>query len=349
MREKTIDVLKGIGIISVVIGHATWTISLGKYSFDIGRFVYLYHIALFIFAAGYVFKKDAVKEFSGFLWKKVKSLYIPFLKYATLLLLLRPVCIKMGILSESKNISDYLSMFINILLFQTFGEFASALWFVPMFFITNIIFAVLIRSSGKFRYANQVLLMGVIFFGIMGIELVSRNMSYLYRIEIAFMYIPIMGLGYCIKKYWEKIQKVFLLLPGVIAGIIIYSISNRTGSYIDVSCNMIMGKILFYVVTVLGIYFSVSVSRFICKFKIISDVLAKIGQYTFLIMAFHLITSKMIDWIYINVTQSNYDMLLAFPRGLQQLTLLYWIGNTLFPIGGYLLIKRMKGKVLNAK
>lgn len=44
-RDAFIDILKGIGIVSIVIGHSSWL--LPKTQFPIGPFVYTYHIMLF--------------------------------------------------------------------------------------------------------------------------------------------------------------------------------------------------------------------------------------------------------------------------------------------------------------
>ena len=44
-RDIFIDILKGIGITSIVIGHSSWNMPLTQ--FPIGPFVYTYHIMLF--------------------------------------------------------------------------------------------------------------------------------------------------------------------------------------------------------------------------------------------------------------------------------------------------------------
>lgn len=56
-RSTSIDVLKGIGIISVVIGHAMNTDNYYSGSVElIRKFVYLYHLAVFFFCSGYLLK-----------------------------------------------------------------------------------------------------------------------------------------------------------------------------------------------------------------------------------------------------------------------------------------------------
>ena len=60
-RNKDIDILKGIGIISVVIGHALNTeIFKSDFSEATRKFVYIYHLGIFFFCSGYFFKVSSV-------------------------------------------------------------------------------------------------------------------------------------------------------------------------------------------------------------------------------------------------------------------------------------------------
>ena len=63
-RNKLIDICKGIGIISIVIGHASWNIPIGNIDIPIIPFVYLYHLAIFFFfaLAFYIRKKRMIGE-----------------------------------------------------------------------------------------------------------------------------------------------------------------------------------------------------------------------------------------------------------------------------------------------
>ncbi len=60
-RNMEIDVLKGIGILSVVLGHV-WVQDdfPGIYTNMAHNFVYTYHMMLFIFVAGYLFRKAPI-------------------------------------------------------------------------------------------------------------------------------------------------------------------------------------------------------------------------------------------------------------------------------------------------
>ncbi len=55
-RDKTLDVLKGIGIILMVVGHS---------GSRLANFIYLFHMALFFMASGYVWNDKKVKNFTA--------------------------------------------------------------------------------------------------------------------------------------------------------------------------------------------------------------------------------------------------------------------------------------------
>ncbi len=86
-RVEWIDVARGIGICLIVLGHVLPNC-------DIRKFLYGFHVPLFFFLSGATFRPGS--SFAVFLKKKCKSLLIPY----------------------------WIVMFISILLFAWFGEYA---------------------------------------------------------------------------------------------------------------------------------------------------------------------------------------------------------------------------------
>lgn len=62
-----------IGIISVVFGHSGWGISLLYDWFP----PYSYHLALFLFCSGYLYKKTSTNNVILYILHKIKTLIIP--------------------------------------------------------------------------------------------------------------------------------------------------------------------------------------------------------------------------------------------------------------------------------
>lgn len=130
-RDKTIDVLKGIAIISVVLGHA-WNcdhfdIKAMKIAHD---FVYTYHIILFVFISGYLFHHMSIKTY---VVKRIKSLYILTVVAVFFSFLLYPIWRLFGIV-EPQNITYFIKGICKAIVFVPNGIFTGALWYVPYIF-----------------------------------------------------------------------------------------------------------------------------------------------------------------------------------------------------------------------
>lgn len=97
-RDNFIDAVKGVGIISIVLGHACWNVNVGKYIIPVGPFVYLYHLTIFAFCTGYVYKSNSETIWS-YIAKRLKSMYCPFVLYSIMYMACRNIFIEMGVLA----------------------------------------------------------------------------------------------------------------------------------------------------------------------------------------------------------------------------------------------------------
>ncbi|MEG0019892.1 MAG: acyltransferase family protein, partial [Oscillospiraceae bacterium] len=71
-RDLSMDIVKGIGIILMVVGHS-------KSPFT--AFIYSFHMPLFFIVSGYLFNikySESLKSSFGYMIKKLKELYIPY-------------------------------------------------------------------------------------------------------------------------------------------------------------------------------------------------------------------------------------------------------------------------------
>ncbi|WP_420852164.1 acyltransferase family protein [Paenibacillus hamazuiensis] len=73
MRIIHIDILKGLGIIFVVMGHIFDPFSWFP--------VYSFHMALFLFASGYLYKPNHESNIITFFKRRVINLLIPYFSY----------------------------------------------------------------------------------------------------------------------------------------------------------------------------------------------------------------------------------------------------------------------------
>ena len=91
-RDISVDILKGIGIILVVVGHANCPQNLRN-------IIYSFHMPLFFICSGLFFSFKDADDFNGFLIRRIKRLYFPFVKWSVIFLLLHNVFFKIGILN----------------------------------------------------------------------------------------------------------------------------------------------------------------------------------------------------------------------------------------------------------
>lgn len=92
-RDTTISICKGLAIILMVIGHADCPR-------DISIFLYEFHMPLFFMAAGYFFSLRYLDDEATFVKKRIKGLYMPFLKWSVFFLIIHNWMFSLGILNE---------------------------------------------------------------------------------------------------------------------------------------------------------------------------------------------------------------------------------------------------------
>lgn len=73
------NIVKGLGILLVVIGH---TMSPWR------DFIYTYHMSLFFFVSGILYKEKYSFDFFCFLSRRMKTLWLPYIKYGILYIFL---------------------------------------------------------------------------------------------------------------------------------------------------------------------------------------------------------------------------------------------------------------------
>lgn len=129
-RVPVFDVLKGIGIFLVVLGHVTHHENLGSW-------IYAFHMPLFFMVAGFFYRpKD------NYVWKQFKSLLVPYFVFA--LLSFAYWCFIESKFRPVKSGMDVIAQFTNIFYPMNMVEkpgphiFNVVLWFLPCLFVTSL-------------------------------------------------------------------------------------------------------------------------------------------------------------------------------------------------------------------
>jgi len=89
MRNDSVTIAKGLGILLMVIGH------VGAWSFA-NTWVSMFHMAVFFFFAGYCMKEKYLVDFKSFSMRRIQGIYLPFIKWNLIFMLLHNVFAHMG-------------------------------------------------------------------------------------------------------------------------------------------------------------------------------------------------------------------------------------------------------------
>lgn len=140
-RVENIDVLKGIGILFMVLGHM-------HFSKTFNHYVYAFHMPLFFLISGYLYKKPALLKQA--IWRKAKSLLIPYFSFG----------IGYWILWVALHGKEAENLFAPLreLLFNGIDGlmYESALWFLPTLFVAYISFALIDKKITGFAYKTVI-------------------------------------------------------------------------------------------------------------------------------------------------------------------------------------------------
>ena len=115
-RNLSFDLAKGIGIFLMVFGHT----SLPKFA---STWIYSFHMPLFFLISGVFFRPEKYNEWYGFIVAKSKTLLIPYFLYFIVSEFLKITC-------NTDNVT---------------------LWFLPVLFMTEIIFYAIVRLADRAR------------------------------------------------------------------------------------------------------------------------------------------------------------------------------------------------------
>ena len=98
-RIPEIDVLRGLGIVFVLLGHAIIVYPINLHSIPIFQFVFnivsSVHIYLLFLLAGFCYRKKA--DYLEYLWGKVKHIMIPYSIFSMVDMLPRALLFRLSV------------------------------------------------------------------------------------------------------------------------------------------------------------------------------------------------------------------------------------------------------------
>lgn len=311
-RNNILDILKGIGIILIVLGHT---------GFKYNNFIYLFHMAIFFIASGYLFKKkytENKKELKGFIVKKIKRLYIPFIICNVIAIFLNNFFININIYDLTNHsifgLKDFATNILKVILFHNNTEIFGATWFLRILFEVSIIYAIidyfLNKKAKKYKHIIQIIIS--IIFCIVGFVMIDKSIS-LPFIDISMLETYILfELGIIIKKYTkENIKSIYRIIILIFSFLLLLLLS-KCGE-IEMSKNIYTNLFYYLIASIAGWYLVYEIAYFISKIKIINNIFEYIGYKSFSILIWHFVAFKLVNYFVVVLYNMDFSNISKFP------------------------------------
>lgn len=272
-RLKEIDILRGIAIILIMVGHF-------YQGYKFVDYIYTFHVPLFFFISGMCLNINL--SWRDFIKKKIKAIFVPYLIFGIIIIPAK------FIYEVDHSLLNFIKIMIKYLLQQRY----TTLWFLSALLISQVLFYFIMDMCRKVNKTDYYAITFIIVLTIIAcIYETYINISIPWNFDVGVLCIVFLASGYYFNKYLlnsvytiRQIKKIYLcgelLLIGGALGIASIILS---GERLDV-CYGITGISLF------SIPGSIMISMglfMICQIIPYIKALELIGQHTMTIFALH--------------------------------------------------------------
>lgn len=294
-RNETIDILRGMGVILVIIGHLRHMIPGDSKT---NLVIYSFHMPLFLLVSGYLFaatidedkRKGMISK--KYVIRKYESIIRPYFIFSLLSL----ICTLPNEVYSAKD------MLIGVL--SGGGADMSrvdniALWFLPMFFLAVVLFSAAYTISQKIgndvckqvaQGGSAILLTAIGYFIIQ-----RRQLRYCFwSLDIAFLVQVFLYTGFIFFGFEKKETRdstgllLVKILTIALSGVVWWGTLHLNG-HVDLNGRNIGNVFLYFVCGISGTLFFYSVCKYFIRYlPVVSTVLEWCGRNSLLIMGTHL-------------------------------------------------------------
>jgi len=347
------NIVKGIGIILVVIGHLCW---------DLTRYIYLFHLPLFFFVSGYLYNEDKYGD-DPYLHvaNRLKSSWMKYVLVFWVLIWTHNLWLDLKIAwvyPGYYDITDIAGEMVQALLGQGGESFGITLWFVPVSVISTCLLGFIVTFSRKvYTFTNSLLakygMQFIIVLGctILGYYLEKKQVYLAAESQVSLVVMPFLWIAYLLRNVRLDIKPYLNIVGAILCGVLVYAAS---GEYkLDLAMKWVYPYM--HIVAFMGIYMCLYLAKMIQKVSGLNKCIAAYGKASFWIMFAHLPLCRIFDWIYINLNfperfEELYYVIdtVIFPDKFWPVYLLIGLGLTFFIYIGYEEIKDKLKKLVRA-
>lgn len=332
-HNQVISIAKGIGITLMVVGHS----GCPNYLHD---FIYSFHMVLFYFLSGYFFREDKItKNSCGYIFKKIRGLYFPYVKWSVLFILLHNFFFDIGF---NDNFLTNREMWVNIKrslrgLYQ--GEhFLGAYWFLISLLQVFLLFSAIIWLKNILKYNHfEKFAVGTLFL----IGILSNEMGVDLSIKRELMVLPFYYLGFLGGNrkfvYTETFYKISFFVCFPILLVQAFYIQTAVGG------NNYGPYYAYLLSSICGIVLVISISELLQN-STMGRLFDKLGKYTLHVMTFHFLGFKILSALIINTLGMPFVLIRKWPvpDELNSFWLLYSVFGLIFSVCLVFIGKKIK-------
>lgn len=343
MRDKKVDICKGIGVLLMVLGHAGMPNS---------TIIFRFHMALFFILSGFLFNRNKIndiRDLGKYIVKKIKTLYLPFVFWNGLIIVLNNFLINIGIytdnpmfLNESGVVGDIgnwhgirkilsaneiINALKQVILFKGEQQLGGATWFLRVMFGVNILW-VFMTFVAKLISKNSLVVEGIVHsFVALGLLALS-NMYQTKGINglamqfetVASSYI-MYYIGYCY-KHWkqggEELKRTDVMI--FIFCVICLFCCDRVCGLLGWNSNInYYNDWTMYITSSISGFFSIYfLAKYLSSIKNkvaekIVDIIAKVGEKSIYVLILHFLAFKFVTAIQLIIYHQPLYRLASFP------------------------------------
>lgn len=321
--NSKISALKGVGITLMVIGHSGINPS-------IGHWIYMFHMPLFFFLSGYLFKDKYFDDRWSFVKNKVKGYYFPFVKWVVFFVLIHNFLADLYFLDGKYTFYEMLQAVVNAFIFINNEPATGGYWFLKgLFWASLIAFGMLLISSklkSIFKLEKK----------ITGFDIVMIILSVIAAwicsyTQLCFLTMPLLGCAFFLSGY---VLSRYEFTPNYILGGVLLIVSVLVATFLDFDFSLLAAsgkKVLFnYPNAMICIIALINLMPLIGKPA--TDIFAYIGRHTLVILTLHFVSFKLFTLVLIFMGEASVESLMCHPVP-KNFSEWYWICYTITGIG----------------
>ncbi|WP_294746775.1 acyltransferase family protein [uncultured Prevotella sp.] len=295
-HNNYITIAKAIVIITMVIGHSGCPYALEKV-------IYSFHMPFFFVCSGYFFHIPSSKsDLLSFYTRKVKGIYLPFLKWCFLFLLLHNAFYYLdiynnqfgyhGSVSNWMTFNTFVRSTIHMLLqMNDIPSLLGGFWFLKNLFFASLLIALLSFVTKPYKVGHKYL-----FFIILVLLAFVSDIKY-----IGLYFIGLKELLWSSVFFYSGflMKDVIIKRHMLYVCIITFTGINILPFYLHFYVDGVGMMFLFYISGITGTILIFHLSRIMESLACIKQFLYYAGNHTLIILGFHFLTFKLVSLLII--------------------------------------------------